>query len=226
MSNIAIIPARGGSKRLPRKNILQLGGVPLIGRAIKSCFSADVFNEVIVSTEDKEIAQIAEIYGARVHKRSEYLATDKSNVNEVCVDVLKNLDCETFCCIYATAALIKPRTIIESYSCFLESTEINCLMGVSEYNYSPFQALIIDDDKNADFLIKEYKNKKSQSYPKTRVSNGTIYWGRKESFLIEKTFYSKKLKTFDIPNDEVCDIDTIDDFNRLKQIFSKRNSLY
>jgi pseudaminic acid cytidylyltransferase len=221
MGNIAIIPARGGSKRLSRKNILPLGGVPLIGRVIRACLETNIFDRVIVSTEDEEIAHIAKTYGASIHNRSESLAADTSKVVEVCVDVLKSADCETFCCVYATAALLKPNTIKASYSIFSHSKESNCLMGVSKYNYSPVQALKVNDDDTVKLLMPEYEKTQSQFYPKIRVSNGTLYWGRKQSFLEDKTFYCSSLKVFDIPNNEVCDIDTMDDYNKLVDIFNE-----
>jgi pseudaminic acid cytidylyltransferase len=221
MSNIAIIPARGGSKRLPRKNILPLGGEPLIGRVIKACLESNIFDSVIVSTEDEEIAVIAKTYGASIHKRSKSLAADTSKVVEVCVDVLKNADCETFCCVYATAALLNSNTIKASHLFFSRSTESNCLMGVSKYNYSPVQALIVNDDNTAELLMPAYEKTQSQFHPKIRASNGTLYWGRKQSFLEDKTFYCSSLKTFDIPSNEVCDIDTMDDYNRLVGIFNE-----
>ena len=221
MSNIAIIPARGSSKRLSRKNILPLGGVPLIGRVIRACLETNIFDRVIVSTEDEEIAHIAKTYGASIHNRSESLAADTSKVVEVCVDVLKSADCETFCCVYATAALLKPNTIKASYSIFSHSKESNCLMGVSKYNYSPVQALKVNDDDTVKLLMPEYEKTQSQFYPKIRVSNGTLYWGRKQSFLEDKTFYCSSLKVFDIPNNEVCDIDTMDDYNKLVDIFNE-----
>jgi len=221
MSNIAIIPARGGSKRLPRKNILPLGGEPLIGRVIKACLKADIFDRVIVSTEDEEIADIAKTYGASIHNRSKSLATDTSKVVEVCVDVLKSVDCETFCCVYATAALLNSNTIKASHLFFSRSTDSNCLMGVSKYNYSPVQALIVNDDNTAELLMPAYERTQSQFHPKIRVSNGTLYWGRRQSFLEEKTFYCSSLKTFEIPSNEVCDIDTMDDYNRLVGIFNE-----
>lgn len=221
MGNIAIIPARGGSKRLPRKNILPLGGVPLIGRVIRACLEANIFDRVIVSTEDEEIAHIAKTYGASIHNRSESLAADTSRVVEVCVDVLKSVDCETFCCVYATAALLTPNTIKASYSIFSHSKESSCLMGVSKYNYSPVQALKVNDDDTVKLLMPEYEKTQSQFYPIIRVSNGTLYWGRKQSFLEDKTFYCSSLKVFDIPNNEVCDIDTMDDYNKLVDIFNE-----
>ena len=225
MSNIAIIPARGGSKRLPRKNILPLGGIPLIGRVIKACLEANIFDRVIVSTEDKEIADIAKTYGASIHNRPKSLSADTSKVVEACADVLKGADCETFCCVYATAALLNPNTIKASYLYFLHSKESNCLMGVSKYNYPPVQALKVNGDNTVELLMPEYEKIQSQFHPKTRVSNGTLYWGKRNSFLKDKTFYCSSLRVFDIPNNEVCDIDTMDDYSKLVDIFNDENSL-
>jgi pseudaminic acid cytidylyltransferase len=223
MRLIAIIPARGGSKRLPRKNILPLSGKPLIAHVIATAIESNIFDKVIVSTEDREIADIARKYGAEIFQRDTTLAQDSSTVVEACLDVLKIESGDLFCCLYATAALLSVKTIQDSYQRFItEKTSV--LMGVSEYNYSPIQALKIDDKGGATLLLKEFEKKQSQHYPKIRVSNGTFYWGRREDFIKEKTFYSSNLKVFDVLKNEVCDIDTIDDYNQLVRIFNE-NSL-
>jgi pseudaminic acid cytidylyltransferase len=221
MSNIVIIPARGGSKRLPRKNILPLSGVPLVGRVIKTCIEANIFDHIIVSTEDEEIADISKMYGASIHSRPKDLARDKSTVAEVCFNVLKDMDCDTFCCIYATAALLTVDTIRRSHSCFLSYEESDCLMGVSKFNYPPVQALMVNDDDAASLLMPKYDKIQSQFYPKTRVSNGTLNWGRRNQFLKSKNFYCESLKVFDIPDGEVCDIDTMDDYHKLVRKFNE-----
>ena len=92
-------------------------------------------------------------------------------------------------------------------------------MGVSKYNYHPVQALNLSKDGSAKMLFPEFKNLKSQKYPLTRVSNGTFYWARSDKFIKEKTFYSRKLKTFDVPEVETCDVDTFEDYERLKKKF-------
>jgi len=222
MKCIAIIPARGGSKRLPRKNILPLGGEPLLCRVIKTCLKAGCFDEVVVSTEDDEIASIAEKSGARVHCRPVGLAGDRSTVVDVCLDVLDNIETDLFCCVYATSAMLHHETIIKSFKKFLESKDVNVLLGVSEYQYSPFQALLVDDFGRAELLHPEYHRVQSQFYPKVRVSNGSFCWARQSSFIMEKTFYSKKLATFDVPENQVCDIDTEEDFERLLSVFEGR----
>jgi pseudaminic acid cytidylyltransferase len=213
---IAIIPARGGSKRLSRKNILPLGDIPLIAHIISSAIESKVFSRVIVSTEDKEISNIASEYGAEVFERDDALAQDTSTVVEVCLDVLKDTDDDLFCCLYATAALLSIETIRSSYQRFIME-ESDVLMGVSSYNYSPISALIVKDSGNASLLLKEFEDSQSQSHPQLRASNGTFYWAKKKSFMKEKTFYSSSLRVLDVQEDEVCDIDTKEDYLNLQK---------
>ncbi|SES34720.1 pseudaminic acid cytidylyltransferase [Vreelandella subterranea] len=215
MKPVAIIPARGGSKRLPRKNILLLDGKSLLARVIDCCQNSELFGEVIVSTEDDEIVEIAKDAGAYVHVRSPSLAQDRSTVVEVCEDVLINSSYDFFCCVYATAAMLTPATLQKSFERFISNPDVNVVMGVSSYNYSPVQALKVDYNGKAEVLLPEYLGVQSQFQPKLRVSNGTFCWGRKESFLKEKTFYSNKLCVFDVPEDEVCDLDTPADYEML-----------
>ena len=105
---IAIIPARGGSKRLPRKNILPLDNVPLMIRVIRTTKKTEIFDQIIVSSEDTEIQNLAKKENVVIHNRSPYLATDKATVAETCLDVLKKFPAKNFCCIYATAPFIEP----------------------------------------------------------------------------------------------------------------------
>ena len=221
MKCIAIIPARGGSKRLPRKNILPLHGEPLLSRVVKTCIKAGCFDEVVVSTEDAEIASIAENAGARVHCRPESIAGDRSTVVDVCLDVLNSVEAEVFCCVYATSALLHHDTLLESFKKLVKTKDINVLMGVSEYQHSPFQALLVEDSGRVELLHPEYHGVQSQFYPKVRVSNGTFYWARRATFLEEETFYSKKLGVYDVPDSEVCDLDTQDDFDRLLRLYDE-----
>ncbi|MGY0554824.1 acylneuraminate cytidylyltransferase family protein [Vreelandella sp. 2A-K22] len=215
MNNIAIIPARGGSKRLPRKNILPLGDTTLLSHVVDCCLKSQLFCKVIVSTEDEEISKIATNSGAFIHEREESLAQDKSTVVEVCEDVLKNEVCDNFCCVYATSGLLTSKTLKSSYAFFQSNRESNVLMGVSVYNYSPFQALRVNQFGYAELMLPEYMDNQSQVFPKVRVSNGSFYWGRRSSFMKEKTFYSQKLMVFDVPEDEVCDVDTQSDYEKL-----------
>ena len=116
LRNIAIIPARGGSKRLPRKNILPVMGQPLITYPLKAALDAKLFDQIIVSSEDDEILEIASGYQCHLIKRPESLAQDNSRVVDVCAHVLETLEAEgnlpeIFCLIYATALFIAAQDV-------------------------------------------------------------------------------------------------------------------
>ena len=219
IKKLAIIPARGGSKRLPRKNILPLNGVPLLSRVIRMVKKSGLFDEIIVSTEDQEISSLAKYEGAKIHIRPKYLSTDHATVVETCLDVLLDNPTHLFCCIYATAALIKFSTLQKSYKKFYNDKSTNVLMGVSKYNFHPVKAINVNKKGYAKSLFKKFENIKSQKFPVVRVSNGTFYWAQANKFIKEKTFYSKKLKLFDVKDEETCDLDTLEDYKRLIKKF-------
>lgn len=218
---IAIIPARGGSKRLHRKNILRLDNVPLMSRVIRTAKKANIFDQIIVSSEDVEILDIAKKEGIITHNRKFKLATDKATVDEVCLDVLSKYPAKNFCCIYATSALITRNTLLKASKKFLFSKNISVLMGVSKYNYHPFQAIKISKDGKAKLIFSKFKKLKSNFYPNLRVSNGTFYFAKSKEFKKERTFYTNKLKVYDVPETEVSDINTYEDYTKLVSNFSK-----
>lgn len=213
---IAVIPARGGSKRLPRKNILPLNERPLISYPIQSAIESELFDSVVVSTEDQEIAEIAARYNAAIDKRPDSLAGDRSTVVQVCEHVLQLPEyatVELFCCIYATAAFITPADLKKSFQLLDNPQPADFVMGVSEYNYSPVQAL-----KKEDGYLKsmwpEYNKMQSQFYPELVVSNGTLYWGRRNPFLEELTFYGRRTVGYLVPHERAIDIDTPADYEK------------
>ena len=164
MKKICIVPARGGSKRLPRKNILNFLGQPLLNHVIEMANSSEIFEQIIVSSEDTEILNIAVKAGATIHRRPDAIATDKSTVSEVCKDVLSAFECDIFCCIYPTAVLLKKETLQSSNILFCNDSydETKTLMGVSRYNYHPFKALVKDNKGNWYSSSNLYKQ--TQSY--------------------------------------------------------------
>jgi len=98
-------------------------------------------------------------------------------------------------------------------------------MGVSSFNYSPVQALVVDENGYAKMLLQDYEKTQSQFHPKFRVSNGSFYWARAASFNEEKTFYSPSLKVYDVPPGEVCDLDTPEDYITLKGKFGDNHDI-
>ena len=219
---IAIIPARGGSKRLPRKNILPINDTPIINYPIKSAIKSGLFDKIIVSTDDSQIISIVSDLGVDIVKRPSSISDDVSSVSDVCLHVLE-MDvyrcCEYFCCIYPTALFVKENHLIESYSLLNKTAGIDYVMGVSSYNFPPVQALY---EKNGflSYMWPEFIGKKSQEHPKLNVSNGSIYWARTEKFCIDKTFYGEKLLGYEF---FTVDIDTSHDFKIAECLFNNLN---
>ena len=220
---IAIIPARGGSKRLPRKNILPLKGRPMLSYSIAAAQECGLFESVIVSTEDEEIARIASAERAHVIERPKDIATDKAGGVEVCLHTLDMMvsegkEVDVFCCIYATAVFISPIDLVESFDMLELSPKSDFVMGVSEYPIHPFKAM---HENREGFLTPQWPNeiiKKSQEVPRFLASNGTFYWARTDAFRKTKSFYGAKLKGCEIPPERAIDIDTPADYERAKMI--------
>jgi CMP-N-acetylneuraminic acid synthetase len=222
MGPIAIIPARGGSKRLPRKNILPLAGKPIIAHVIANALGAHIFDKVIVSSEDDEICVIAEEHGATVVRRPEEIATDASSVKDVVRHVLEHeqngAPCpEVFCCIYPTAAFVPSGALTDSYRMLLSKADCDILMGVSRFTMQPLQALKEENGWLVP-MFPEWVERKSQAAPRLVASNGTFYWGRSEFFLRAASFYKARLLGYELPWDVGIDIDTLEDYERAVKI--------
>lgn len=221
---IAIIPARGGSKRLPKKNILTINDRPMISYPIRVAQESGLFDDVVVSTEDEEIAEIARSCNATVSRRPENLAQDSSTVVQVCAELLSRdeyQEIEIFCCIYATAIFLSQDDLLRSGEILTGEVAVDFVMGVSEYNYHPVQALR-EEGGYLRSMWPEFNEAQSQSYPCLVVSNGTLYWARKKAFLRDLSFYGKRLKGYQIAGDHSIDIDTADDYRRAQEMAKKR----
>ena len=183
----------------------------------------EMFDDVIVSTEDAEIEKVAQDAGATVVCRPAELACDQSTVVQVCKHILslpQYESVESFCCIYATAVLLASQDILDSRKLLDTISGADFVMGVSHYNFHPVQAL-----KNESGYLQpmwpEYKGMQSQYYPELVVSNGTLYWAKREKFLEVLTFYGDRLRGYCVPPERAVDIDTSDDYEYLKNIMSQ-----
>ncbi|MBV5261976.1 pseudaminic acid cytidylyltransferase [Synechococcus moorigangaii CMS01] len=216
MTKVALIPARGGSKRLPRKNILPIDGVPMLVYPIRTAQQSGLFDEIYVSTEDIEIAKVSQEAGAKVIYRPRVLAEDHSTVVQVCLHTLKTYpEIERICCIYATAILLTPQTLKQSYSLLDAEPIADFIMGVSTYEYSPVQALKIDEEGYLSYMWPQWSGIQSQFYPNLLVSNGTFYWSNRDALIEEKSFYGRRLKGYIVSPNEVSDINTPEDLARV-----------
>lgn len=210
---IAIIPARGGSKRIPRKNIVDMNGKPMISYPIETAIKSNVFSAVFVSTEDSEIKEIAKQYGAQAMDRPKEMATDEAFETEAYQHALGHLETRPpfFCAIYATAIFITPEDLISSYEMIKKDEKTDCVMSASHYPIHPFKALKESAEGYMEMVYPKECLMRSQTYPEYVASNGTFYWCRTESYMKNATYYPKHLKTYILPNSRGVDIDTPED---------------
>jgi len=222
---IAIIPARGGSKRIPNKNIKSFVGQPIISYSIKAAQAADLFDRIIVSTDSEEIAEVAKIYGAEVpFIRPAELADDFTGTIPVLLHALNWLSehgfaTDYFCCIYATAPFIQPEHIIEGFN-LLKKRNAATAFSVTTFPYPIFRALKIGEDGCIEMFWPEHENSRSNDLPEAYHDAGQFYWGNTEKFLRGKTFFSSDAVPIVIPRYLVQDIDTPEDWEKAEKMYS------
>ncbi|MCL2717335.1 MAG: pseudaminic acid cytidylyltransferase [Lachnospiraceae bacterium] len=212
--NIAIITARGGSKRIPRKNIKEFCGKPIIYYSIKAALDSGIFDTVMVSTDDDEITRIARNYGAEVpFKRSQETADDFATTSDVLQEVIesyrrqgKNFD--RFCCIYPTCPLLKKERLQEA---MIMLDDCNGVKPVVKFSFPPQRSLIINDGF-LEYQYPEFTNSRSQDLEAVYHDSGQFYAMRTEAFLTAGTLNVTNLKPIILNEMEVQDIDTDDDW--------------
>ncbi|KLE03673.1 cytidylyltransferase domain-containing protein [Aliarcobacter butzleri] len=211
---LAIIPARGGSKRLPRKNVLDLCGKPLIAHTIEAGLKSNYIDKVIVSSDDKEILEISKKFGAKTVKRPDELASDIATTFDAIKHTIdNNIDkYDYIVLLQATSPLRNEKHIDEAIE-LLEEKKANAIISVCEMEHSPLWSNTLPDNGNMKgFLRDEILNKRSQDLEKYYRLNGAIYICRTDKLLEEKTFilkdeiYAYKMsRKFSIDIDEEID---------------------
>lgn len=228
MTNLAIIPARGGSKRIPHKNIKKFLGKPIIAYSIKAAIKSGLFDEIMVSTDDCEIAEVAKQYGAKVpFMRSLKNSDDFSTLADVAIEVYRKYEdkgkkYDNICCILSTAPFITSLRINEAYNKFIEKN-FNSVCPVVAFSYPVLRALEFDNDKKLRMINPEYLNSRSQDLKPAYHDCGSFYWVKTEALKKEKTLLCKNGSAIILPETEVQDIDTETDW-KLAEI--KYNFLY
>ena len=189
MANLAIIPARGGSKRIPRKNIKEFLGKPIIAYSIEIAINSKLFEEIIVSTDNEEIAEVALKYGAKVpfyrsKKNSDDFATTLDVIQEVRIEYTnRNKVFKNICCIYPTAPLIKLKDLNNGYLKLIDNIEIDVVYPITSFSYPILRGLIIDDSGNVKMKWPEYAKNRSQDLMPTYHDCGQWYWYSNKSLL-------------------------------------------
>jgi len=220
---VVIIPARGGSKRIPRKNIKAFFGKPMIAWSIEAAKKSGIFDRIIVSTDDEEIASIAREWGAEVpFIRPAELSEDLTATIPVISHAIQWLleqgeDLDAICCLYATAPFVEATDISKGYA-ELTTGDWAYTFSVTDFSAPIFRSFQLSASGGVEMFYPEHFNTRSQDLPEAYHDAGQFYWGRKESWLQGKIFFSNQSKPIIIPRWRVQDIDTPSDWQRAEQI--------
>jgi N-acylneuraminate cytidylyltransferase len=219
---VAIIPARGGSKRIPRKNLAPFDGVPMIVRSIRTVLDSGLFDQVVVSTDDAEIAEVARAHGAQVpFMRPAALADDFTGTAAVIVHALQQLPAFDFaCCVYATAPLLQVRYLREGFELLERHSDKSFAFSVCDFGFPVQRALTLDGQGALTALYPEFRNTRSQDLPEAFQDAGQFYWGRSEAWLRGEVLYSPASLPVILPRHLVQDIDTPQDWKRAEYLYA------
>ncbi len=224
MSNVAIIPARGGSKRIPRKNIKDFFGKPIISYSIEAAVSSGLFDEVMVSTEDAEIAEVAEKYGAKVpFMRSQKNADDFSTTVDVLLEVLekynrRGVSFNNLCCIYPTAPFVSALKLKNSYNLMIQK-KANGVIPVVLFSYPIQRSFRINKYDKLEYIFPENMNQRSQDLEPAYHDIGQFYWIKIRELLAQKTLVTNNILPFIVSELEVQDIDNETDWKIAEKKF-------
>ncbi|AKD04889.1 pseudaminic acid cytidylyltransferase [Pontibacter korlensis] len=216
MSRLAIIPARGGSKRLPRKNIRPFLGKPIIAYSIEAALQSGLFDEVMVSTDDEEIAQVARKNGASVpFMRSEKAADDFATTAQVLEEVLGRYkdtgkEFEVACCLYPTAPFVTGKILREAYQ-KLEEGSFDTVFPVLRYSYPVWRSLRVEDGK-ASLNWPEHLHSRSQDLEPAFHDAGQFYWFGVERFLRQRRLFTDNSGAVELSELQAQDIDSETDW--------------
>ena len=217
MNKLAIIPARGGSKRIPKKNIKEFSGKPIIAYSVEAALESQLFDEVMVSTDSEEIAAVAKQYKASFpFVRSLETSNDYATIADVIEEVItmykeQGKVFDYVCCILPTAPFLTSQRLVESFN-LLQEKKYDSVTPVLRFSYPIQRALQIDDLGILSMIWPENLIKRSQDLQPAYHDCGQFYWGNVNAFLKEKSFFMKNGGAIVLSEIEVQDIDTEEDW--------------
>lgn len=223
--NIAIIPARGGSKRIPRKNIKDFYGKPMIAYSIEAAIQSGCFDRVIVSTDDREIAEVAKQYGAEVpFTRPTEIADDHATTMDVmhhainwCLKHGDNL--EAVCCLYATAPFVSVDSLRHGYKVLSEG-KCEFVFTATTFSFPIQRAIKLSDRGEVTMFSPEYEQVRSQDLVEAYHDAGQFYWGTVQAFTERKPIFASHSKVILLPRIKVQDIDTPEDWSFAEALYA------
>lgn len=221
---IAIIPARGGSKRIPRKNIKSFCGKPIIAYSIEAAQKSGLFDRIVITTDDEEIAELARSYGAEVpFMRPKELSDDHTATIPVIAHAIQTLQeqgsiIEAACCIYATAPFIRPDDIAEAYHALVAHHK-SYAFPLTTFPFPIFRGVKRDEKGNIEMFWPEHFSTRSQDLPEAYHDVGQFYWGKPDAWLEGTPIFSEAATTIVLPRHLVQDIDTPEDWLRAELMY-------
>ena len=221
---IAVIPARGGSKRIPRKNIKEFFGKPMIAYSIEAALQSGCFDKVIVSTDDTEIAEVARRYGAEVpfirpaELSNDYTGTIPVIRHAVEWLIQQGVDPQLVCCLYATAPFVTPKYLQQGLQKIIEQ-DADYAFTVTSYAFPIQRAIKISPQLGIEMFDSNNFNTRSQDLEEAWHDAGQFYWGKAEAWLSEKIIFGPGSTPVILPRHRVQDIDTFEDWDRAEWLF-------
>ncbi|HBH25822.1 MAG TPA: pseudaminic acid cytidylyltransferase [Rhodospirillaceae bacterium] len=218
--NICVIPARGGSKRIPRKNIRDFAGRPMIAWPIQAALDAGCFARVVVSTEDAEIARTARAAGAEALDRPAEIADDYATTLDVMRHAAGALPgAEVLCCLYATAAFTTPGDLLAGKKALEDDPDADYAFSVAPYPHPVQRALRLTHGGRVAPCHPEHTTTRTQDLEPLYHDAGAFYWGRAAAWATQKPVHGPGSIALPLPPHRVCDIDTEEDWARAEALF-------
>ena len=222
----AIIPARRGSVRIPRKNLADFGGEPAVSQVLKTAKDSKVFNRVVVSTDDEEIADQANRGGAEIIWRPAELSDGITPLQPVVRHAIENSPYADFVClILATAVFLDPSRLRAAYEILQKNISLDYVIGVCRYDSPPQRALLRDDDGFISMRYPEFLLSRSQDLPKMYHDAGQFSFGRRAAWLSDSHSFRAKTHGIELSRLESIDIDEPEDLLFAQRLFSLRDAL-
>ena len=222
-SGIAVIPARGGSQRIPGKNIREIAGMPAIAHVIRTCRASGALGRIVVSTNDPDIAEIARQAGAEVpFMRPIELSDDHTGILPVVQHAVRELgvdDRTQVACVYATALTLDAMDIVRARERLSELVSASFVISVTEYDAPVQRALVMSDDGSISFVNPAMAHTRSQDVPVRWHDAGQFIWGRADTWTAAPSVWDSAIG-FAVPHWRVVDIDTEDDWRRAELVLS------
>jgi len=223
---LAVIPARGGSKRIPRKNIKMFHGQPMIAWSIQAAIDSSCFDEVWVSTDDEEIAAIAQAYGAKVpFLRPVHLSDDFATTADVMSHAVEEFGKinhtlpDYICCLYATAPFVTKADLVQGLEKIKNNSNLNYVFSATTYPFPIQRAIKLNADDTVEMFSPQYFNSRSQDLEEAWHDAGQFYWGTAEAWLNKAMIFASQSSVVELPRFRVQDIDTQEDWDRAEWLF-------